>query len=187
MIHYSSSVMTCNSHICLPTESQSLKAMCPPSFVCLSTSQRWGMSLWVFSSTSLLSSPQRCFTTRKTRRLQPSCLAVVLTGRPVRPPAQTAAVCFDLETNLFYQDEGNTSRKILFFFFSSFSYEKFSSNRKLSYFPWRSENAAISDICLNCRGSKIVIEGENLDSVYRTIIRFKPNESHLKPVIRVRC
>lgn len=43
----------------------------------------------------------------------------------------------------------------------------------------------ICHICLNCRGSKIVIEGENLDSVYRTIIRFKPNESHLKPVTRV--
>ncbi len=40
---------------------------------------------------------------------------------------------------------------------------------------------------LICRGSKIVIEGENLDSVYRTIIRFKPNESHLKPVTRVQC
>lgn len=37
------------------------------------------------------------------------------------------------------------------------------------------------------RGSKIVIEGENLDSVYRTFIRFKPNESHLKPVTRVKC
>lgn len=36
-----------------------------------------------------------------------------------------------------------------------------------------------------CRGSKIVIEGENLDSVYRTIIRFKPNESHLKSVSTV--
>lgn len=40
-------------------------------------------------------------------------------------------------------------------------------------------------LCLNYRGSKIVIEGENLDSVYRTIINFKPNESHLKPVTRV--
>ncbi|KAM6980806.1 macrophage-stimulating protein receptor-like [Aplochiton taeniatus] len=31
-------------------------------------------------------------------------------------------------------------------------------------------------------GSKIIIEGKNLDSVYKTIIRFIPNESHLKPV-----
>lgn len=38
---------------------------------------------------------------------------------------------------------------------------------------------------MNCRGSKIVIEGQNLDSVYRTIVRFKPNENHLKPVTRV--
>lgn len=36
-----------------------------------------------------------------------------------------------------------------------------------------------------CRGSKILIEGKNLDSVYRTVVRFKPNESHLKPVTRV--
>lgn len=35
------------------------------------------------------------------------------------------------------------------------------------------------------RGSKISIEGKNLDSVYRTVVRFKPNESHLKPVTRV--
>lgn len=35
------------------------------------------------------------------------------------------------------------------------------------------------------RGSKILIEGKNLDSVYRTVVRFKPNESHLKPVTRV--
>ncbi|XP_035376334.1 macrophage-stimulating protein receptor [Electrophorus electricus] len=31
-------------------------------------------------------------------------------------------------------------------------------------------------------GSRIAIEGKNLDSVYRTIIHFKPKESHLKPV-----
>ena len=30
-----------------------------------------------------------------------------------------------------------------------------------------------------------MIEGKNLDSVYRTIIRFNPNESHLKPLTRV--
>lgn len=30
-----------------------------------------------------------------------------------------------------------------------------------------------------------MIEGKNLDSVYRTVVRFKPNESHLKPVTRV--
>uniref|UniRef100_A0A3B4GCT7 receptor protein-tyrosine kinase n=1 Tax=Pundamilia nyererei TaxID=303518 RepID=A0A3B4GCT7_9CICH len=47
------------------------------------------------------------------------------------------------------------------------------------------ENPKITDVRPDCsfdRGSKIVIEGENLDSVYRTIIRFKPNESHLKSV-----
>lgn len=49
------------------------------------------------------------------------------------------------------------------------------------------QHVTISYICLDCRGSKIVIEGENLDSVYRTIVRFKPNESHLKPVTRVQC
>ncbi|KAI7795236.1 macrophage-stimulating protein receptor [Triplophysa rosa] len=31
-------------------------------------------------------------------------------------------------------------------------------------------------------GSRIIIEGRNLDSVYRTVIHFKPKESHLKPV-----
>ncbi|KAL7843711.1 hypothetical protein AOLI_G00252230 [Acnodon oligacanthus] len=31
-------------------------------------------------------------------------------------------------------------------------------------------------------GSIITIDGKNLDSVYRTIIHFKPKESHLKPV-----
>uniref|UniRef100_A0A3B4GCW9 Macrophage stimulating 1 receptor n=1 Tax=Pundamilia nyererei TaxID=303518 RepID=A0A3B4GCW9_9CICH len=46
------------------------------------------------------------------------------------------------------------------------------------------ENPKITDVRPDCSfdGSKIVIEGENLDSVYRTIIRFKPNESHLKSV-----
>ena len=37
------------------------------------------------------------------------------------------------------------------------------------------------------RGSKITIRGRHLDSVYRTIVRFNPNESHLKPVHRVRA
>uniref|UniRef100_A0A8D0AFX2 receptor protein-tyrosine kinase n=1 Tax=Sander lucioperca TaxID=283035 RepID=A0A8D0AFX2_SANLU len=49
------------------------------------------------------------------------------------------------------------------------------------------ENPMITAVLPDCsfdRGSKIVIGGENLDSVYRTIIRFKPNESHLKPVTR---
>lgn len=61
--------------------------------------------------------------------------------------------------------------------------------RKLFPLPMMNDDeyVTVSDICLNCRGSKIVIEGENLDSVYRTIIRFKPNESHLKPVTRVHC
>lgn len=60
-----------------------------------------------------------------------------------------------------------------------------SYNRKLFSLLSRDENITISATCLNCRGSKIVIEGENLDSVYRTIVRFKPSESHLKPVTRV--
>ncbi|TNN67351.1 Macrophage-stimulating protein receptor [Liparis tanakae] len=49
------------------------------------------------------------------------------------------------------------------------------------------ENPVITAVLPDCsfdRGSKIVIGGEHLDSVYRTIIRFKPNESHLKPVSR---
>lgn len=49
------------------------------------------------------------------------------------------------------------------------------------------ENPKITSVLPDCsfdRGSKIVIEGENLDSVYRTIVRFRPNESHLKPVTR---
>lgn len=49
------------------------------------------------------------------------------------------------------------------------------------------ENPKITSVLPDCsfdRGSKIVIEGENLDSVYRTVVRFKPNESHLKPVTR---
>lgn len=49
------------------------------------------------------------------------------------------------------------------------------------------ENPKITSVLPDCsfdRGSKIVIEGENLDSVYRTIVRFKPNESHLKAVTR---
>ncbi|XP_063072060.1 macrophage-stimulating protein receptor [Engraulis encrasicolus] len=36
--------------------------------------------------------------------------------------------------------------------------------------------------CSFDRGSRITIEGKHLDSVYRTVIRFKPNEQHLKPV-----
>uniref|UniRef100_A0A3Q3BEF5 Macrophage-stimulating protein receptor n=1 Tax=Kryptolebias marmoratus TaxID=37003 RepID=A0A3Q3BEF5_KRYMA len=45
------------------------------------------------------------------------------------------------------------------------------------------ENPKVTNVLPDCSfdGSRIVIEGENLDSVYRTIIRFKPNESHLKP------
>lgn len=39
---------------------------------------------------------------------------------------------------------------------------------------------------LICSGSRITIEGKNLDSVYRTVIHFKPKESHLKPVSTVR-
>ena len=59
--------------------------MCPPSSVCPNASPRWGTSLWACSSTSLLFSPQRCFTTKKTQRSQLFCLAVALTGKPQRP------------------------------------------------------------------------------------------------------
>ncbi|XP_036386947.1 macrophage-stimulating protein receptor [Megalops cyprinoides] len=47
------------------------------------------------------------------------------------------------------------------------------------------ETPQITEVVPNCsfdRGSRIIIRGRNLDSVYRTIIRFKPNESYLKPV-----
>ncbi|XP_031423733.1 macrophage-stimulating protein receptor [Clupea harengus] len=47
------------------------------------------------------------------------------------------------------------------------------------------ETPHITDVRPDCsfdRGSRITIEGRNLDSVYRTIIHFKPNEIHLKPV-----
>ncbi|XP_028853945.1 macrophage-stimulating protein receptor [Denticeps clupeoides] len=47
------------------------------------------------------------------------------------------------------------------------------------------ENPEITNVYPDCsfdRGSRITIEGKNLDSVYRTIIHFKPNENHLKPV-----
>nr|XP_015815471.2 macrophage-stimulating protein receptor [Nothobranchius furzeri] len=49
------------------------------------------------------------------------------------------------------------------------------------------ENPKVTGVLPDCsfdRGSKIVIEGENLDSVYRTIIHFRPNESHLRSVTR---
>ncbi|KAL2091214.1 hypothetical protein ACEWY4_013477 [Coilia grayii] len=47
------------------------------------------------------------------------------------------------------------------------------------------ETPQITDVRPDCsfdRGSRITIEGRNLDSVYRTVIHFKPNELHLKPV-----
>ncbi|XP_030633319.1 macrophage-stimulating protein receptor [Chanos chanos] len=44
------------------------------------------------------------------------------------------------------------------------------------------EITAVLPDCSFDRGSRITIEGKNLDSVYKTIIHFKPNESHLKPV-----
>lgn len=160
--------------------------MCPPSSVCPSTSQRWGMSLWVFSSTSLPSSPQRCFTTKKTRRLQLSCLAVALTGRGLQHKQLLCMCILIWKPTYFIKTKGAQVERYCIYntlFFLIF----LTCNRKWSYFPWHSENATISQICLNFRGSKIVIEGENLDSVYRTIIRFKPNESHLKPVTRVQC
>ncbi|XP_047439627.1 macrophage-stimulating protein receptor-like [Mugil cephalus] len=55
---------------------------------------------------------------------------------------------------------------------------------KVFYYKEDPKVTAVLPDCSFDRGSKIVIEGENLDSVYRTIIRFKPNESHLKPVTR---
>nr|XP_055040727.1 macrophage-stimulating protein receptor isoform X2 [Misgurnus anguillicaudatus] len=41
---------------------------------------------------------------------------------------------------------------------------------------------AVLPDCSFDSGSRIIIEGRNLDSVYRTVIHFKPKESHLKPV-----
>ncbi|KAM7402622.1 hypothetical protein PAMP_017845 [Pampus punctatissimus] len=55
---------------------------------------------------------------------------------------------------------------------------------KVFYYKENPKITAVLPDCSFDRGSKVVIEGENLDSVYRTIIRFKPNESHLKPVTR---
>uniref|UniRef100_A0A8C5DA49 Macrophage-stimulating protein receptor n=1 Tax=Gouania willdenowi TaxID=441366 RepID=A0A8C5DA49_GOUWI len=55
---------------------------------------------------------------------------------------------------------------------------------KVFYYKENPKITAIRPDCSFDRGSKIVIEGENLDSVYRTVIRFKPNENHLKPVTR---
>ncbi|XP_070965264.1 macrophage-stimulating protein receptor-like [Oncorhynchus clarkii lewisi] len=55
---------------------------------------------------------------------------------------------------------------------------------KVFYYKENPEVTAVLPDCSFDRGSKIIIEGKNLDSVYRTIIRFRPNESHLKPVTR---
>uniref|UniRef100_A0A3Q3WBW3 Macrophage-stimulating protein receptor n=1 Tax=Mola mola TaxID=94237 RepID=A0A3Q3WBW3_MOLML len=55
---------------------------------------------------------------------------------------------------------------------------------KVFYYKENPKIIAVLPGCSFDRGSKIVIKGENLDSVYHTIIRFKPNESHLKPVTR---
>ncbi|XP_065097049.1 macrophage-stimulating protein receptor [Paramisgurnus dabryanus] len=44
------------------------------------------------------------------------------------------------------------------------------------------EILAVLPDCSFDSGSRIIIEGRNLDSVYRTVIHFKPKESHLKPV-----
>ncbi|KAJ3602433.1 hypothetical protein NHX12_030188 [Muraenolepis orangiensis] len=55
---------------------------------------------------------------------------------------------------------------------------------KVFYYKENPEITAVLPDCSFDRGSKIVIEGKNLDSVYRTAIRFKPDESHLKPVFR---
>ncbi|XP_051957270.1 macrophage-stimulating protein receptor [Xyrauchen texanus] len=45
------------------------------------------------------------------------------------------------------------------------------------------EVLAVLPDCSFDSGSRIVIEGRNLDSVYRTVIYFKPKENHLKPVV----
>ncbi|MEQ2283683.1 hypothetical protein AMECASPLE_014075, partial [Ameca splendens] len=55
---------------------------------------------------------------------------------------------------------------------------------KVFYYKENPKITAVLPDCSFHRGSKILIEGENLDSVYRTVIRFKPNESHLKAVTR---
>ncbi|XP_035242619.1 macrophage-stimulating protein receptor [Anguilla anguilla] len=49
------------------------------------------------------------------------------------------------------------------------------------------ETPEITEVLPDCsfdRGSKITIRGRHLDSVYRAIVHFKPNENHLKPVQR---
>ncbi|KAJ8409375.1 hypothetical protein AAFF_G00235730 [Aldrovandia affinis] len=49
------------------------------------------------------------------------------------------------------------------------------------------ETPEITEVLPDCsfdRGSKITIRGRHLDSVYKTIVRFKPNENNLKPVNR---
>ncbi|XP_061544735.1 macrophage-stimulating protein receptor isoform X3 [Phycodurus eques] len=55
---------------------------------------------------------------------------------------------------------------------------------KVFYYKENPKITAVLPDCSFDRGSNIMIEGENLDSVYRTIIHFKPNESHLKTVTR---
>ncbi|CAL8355745.1 unnamed protein product [Gadus morhua 'NCC'] len=55
---------------------------------------------------------------------------------------------------------------------------------KVFYYKENPEITAVLPDCSFDRGSKIVIEGKNLDSVYRTAVRFKPDESHLRPVFR---
>ncbi|CAB1314739.1 unnamed protein product, partial [Coregonus sp. 'balchen'] len=55
---------------------------------------------------------------------------------------------------------------------------------KVFYYKENPEVTAVLPDCSFDRGSKIIIEGKNLDSVYRTFIRFRPNEGHLKPVTR---
>ncbi|XP_051932720.1 macrophage-stimulating protein receptor isoform X2 [Hippocampus zosterae] len=55
---------------------------------------------------------------------------------------------------------------------------------KVFYYKENPQITAVLPDCSFDRGSNLLIEGENLDSVYRTVIRFKPNESHLKPVTR---
>uniref|UniRef100_A0AAY5L3W5 Macrophage-stimulating protein receptor n=1 Tax=Esox lucius TaxID=8010 RepID=A0AAY5L3W5_ESOLU len=53
---------------------------------------------------------------------------------------------------------------------------------KVFYYKENPEVTAVLPDCSFDNGSKIIIEGKNLDSVYRTVIHFRAKESHLKPV-----
>ncbi|XP_023659932.1 macrophage-stimulating protein receptor [Paramormyrops kingsleyae] len=46
------------------------------------------------------------------------------------------------------------------------------------------EITEVLPLCSFDRGSQITIKGQNLDSVYKTVIWFRPRETHLKPVFK---